>query len=98
MPDPTEPFEGYDDLNVGEVVALLAGYGEEDVATIKEYEAANENRKTIMEWERPAPPQENTQEVGEPFQPEGRPTAREVAEEAAANQRVEEAPNFGEEQ
>lgn len=53
-PDP-EPFEGYDALNAVDVVARLADLDVDGLAAVKAYEAAHKDRKTILEYEAPAP-------------------------------------------
>lgn len=97
MADGDAPLEGYDDLNATDIVARLEGLSDEDVDVVKAYEAANQNRKTVVEWKRPAPPEQEAQ-ADELTEAVGRPPLREVAEQASAEMTVEEAPNFGEEQ
>jgi hypothetical protein len=41
------------------------------------------------------PAQKSEAKADDAFKPKGRPTAREVAEKAAKDERVEEAPDFG---
>lgn len=44
----TQPFDGYDGLAATEVVALLARLPRADLALIRDYEAANRGRRTIL--------------------------------------------------
>jgi hypothetical protein len=43
------PIEGYDELNVEEIVARLEGLSEEEVGRVREYERGNKNRATLLE-------------------------------------------------
>ena len=43
------PIEGYDELNVEEVVARLEGLSGEEVGRVREYERRNKNRETLVE-------------------------------------------------
>jgi hypothetical protein len=42
------PITGYDDLTGAEVVAELDGMSPADLRTVREYERANANRKTVL--------------------------------------------------
>lgn len=52
--DIPEPFEGYDDLTVAEILTTLATENSDNVAVIKDYEKANKARKTILSYEQPS--------------------------------------------
>src|SRR5918994_1885978 len=43
------PIEGYDELNVEEVVARLEGLSDEELGRVREYERGNRNRATLLE-------------------------------------------------
>ena len=43
------PIEGYDELNVEEIVGRLEGLSEEEVGRVREYERGNKNRATLLE-------------------------------------------------
>ena len=43
-----EPFEGYDDLNVKQVVARLSKLSPEEISAVCVYEKANKARKTVL--------------------------------------------------
>ena len=43
------PIEGYDELNVEEIIARLEGLSEEEVGRVREYERGNRNRATLLE-------------------------------------------------
>lgn len=42
------PIENYDELNVREVTASLAGLTNDELETVRAYEAANKNRVTVL--------------------------------------------------
>lgn len=44
------PFDGYDDMSEDEIVGAMANLPSVTVQSIKEYEAANENRSAIVEF------------------------------------------------
>lgn len=46
----TEPYEGYGDQTVEEVVSYLASATESERSHVMEYEKAHKNRKGITEW------------------------------------------------
>jgi hypothetical protein len=46
-----EPYEGYDDRSVDEVVTHLHGADQEEVDRIKEYEANNKDRASIRDFD-----------------------------------------------
>lgn len=48
---PPEPWEGYDDQTVSEIVAVLETLTPEQVAQAQVYEAAHKQRVTILQWE-----------------------------------------------
>lgn len=50
-----QPFDGYEDLNVKQVLEHLKTASPEDVVAIKAFEAAHQNRKTVLEFEPPKP-------------------------------------------
>ncbi|CAA9454316.1 MAG: hypothetical protein AVDCRST_MAG14-1360 [uncultured Rubrobacteraceae bacterium] len=43
------PIEGYDELNVEEIVARLDSLSNEELGRVREYEQRNKNRSTLME-------------------------------------------------
>jgi len=43
------PIEGYDELNVEEIVARLEGLSDEELGRVREYERRNKNRTTLLE-------------------------------------------------
>jgi CHAD domain-containing protein len=43
------PIEGYDELNVEEIVARLEGLSDEEVGRVREYERRNKNRASLLE-------------------------------------------------
>src|SRR5829696_668342 len=43
------PIEGYDELNVEEIVARLEGLSEEELERVRGYERGNKNRATLLE-------------------------------------------------
>lgn len=43
------PFEGYDDMNMAEILEMMAALTVEELAALKKYEAVNKNRKGITE-------------------------------------------------
>jgi GAF domain-containing protein len=45
---PEFPISGYDDLTAAEVVSQLDGMSAPDLRRVREYEAANANRKTVL--------------------------------------------------
>jgi hypothetical protein len=45
---PEFPITGYDDLTAAEVVAELDGMSDADLWSVREYEKANANRKTVL--------------------------------------------------
>lgn len=54
-PEAPVPFEGYDDLGAKDVIARLASATPEEIQSVKDYEAAHQARKTVLEYE-PTPP------------------------------------------
>lgn len=46
---PGVPIEGYDDMNVGQITGKLDSLSESELQRVREYEAQNKNRKTILE-------------------------------------------------
>lgn len=43
------PIEGYDELNVGEIASRLDGLSEDELRRVREYEAQNKNRRTLLD-------------------------------------------------
>lgn len=43
------PFDGYDALSADKVVERLAGMTDDEKTTVRTYEAAHKNRKTVLE-------------------------------------------------
>ncbi len=43
------PIEGYDELNVGEIVARLDSLSAEELEQVRQYEQSNKNRSTLIE-------------------------------------------------
>lgn len=43
------PIENYDDLNVGQVAERLDGLSEAELQRVREYEAQNKNRRTVLD-------------------------------------------------
>ena len=42
------PIEGYDELNVEEIIARLEGLSGEELGRVREYESRNKNRETLI--------------------------------------------------
>jgi hypothetical protein len=70
-----EPFAGYNGMTVPQVLERLEGLSPDELAAVKQFEAAHQNRKGIVAYEAAAP---------EPLRPKGRPPLAEVAEQIAA--------------
>jgi hypothetical protein len=45
----TFPIAGYDEMNVEEISARVDALTDEQVRRLRDYEAANQNRKTLIE-------------------------------------------------
>lgn len=43
------PIEGYDELNVGEISSRLDGLSEDELRRVREFEAQNKNRRTLLD-------------------------------------------------
>jgi hypothetical protein len=45
---PTPPFSGYDEMDVNDIRAATNGMGETELIVVRQYEALNKNRKSVM--------------------------------------------------
>jgi hypothetical protein len=52
---PEPPWEGYDEQSAREIVARLSGAGDATRAAVRRYEAANQNRATVLRAARLTP-------------------------------------------
>lgn len=59
---PVEPWEGFDRLNVQQVVAELEDLDDEAVAQVKAYEAEHKNRSGVLDYSRTPEGLEHTEE------------------------------------
>lgn len=59
----TAPFDGYDSLNIGHVLARLASEGEMGRVVIRQYEASHKARKSILNPGAPVVVEATEQEI-----------------------------------